>query len=178
MTILACVLFRVIGVLLLSAVANIYRINKLSWTEQLIMMYGGLRGGVAFALVLLIDEGFAPHAKMFVTTTLAMVYWTVFFQVSWLIVFSITDPSPLHQGITIKPVVLFFRVKKKTEAEPCLTERITNRMMDSAKTAIEDILGDNSEIPIRFRNFYKVSFYTNVDRENKLCHCSQLTRTF
>ena len=85
MTILACVLFRVIGVLLLSAVANIYRINKLSWTEQLIMMYGGLRGGVAFALVLLIDEGFAPHAKMFVTTTLAMVYWTVFFQVSWLI---------------------------------------------------------------------------------------------
>merc|ERR1712150_28620 len=46
-------------------------------------------------------------------------------------------------------------VKKKTEAEPCLTERITNRMMDSAKTAIEDILADNSEIPIRFRNFYK-----------------------
>ena len=85
MTILACVIFRVIGVLLLSAIANLYRINKLSWTEQLIMMYGGLRGGVAFALVLLIDEGFAPHAKMFVTTTLAMVYWTVFFQVSWLI---------------------------------------------------------------------------------------------
>ena len=85
MTILACVVFRVIGVLLLSALANIYRINKLSWTEQLIMMYGGLRGGVAFALVLLIDEGFAPHAKMFVTTTLAMVYWTVFFQVSRLI---------------------------------------------------------------------------------------------
>ena len=84
MTIIACVVFRVIGVLLLSAVANMYRINKLSWTEQLIMMYGGLRGGVAFALVLLIDEGFAPHAKMFVTTTLAMVYWTVFFQVSWL----------------------------------------------------------------------------------------------
>merc|ERR1719384_2409623 len=138
MTILACVVFRVIGVLLLSAIANIYRINKLSWTEQLIMMYGGLRGGVAFALVLLIEEDFAPHAKMFVTTTLAMVYWTVFVQ-----------------GITIKPVVLYFRVKKKTEAEPCLTERITNRMMDSAKTAIEDILGDNSEIPIRFRNFYK-----------------------
>ena len=34
MTIIACVVFRVIGVLLLSAVANMYRINKLSWTEQ------------------------------------------------------------------------------------------------------------------------------------------------
>ena len=83
--------------------------------------------------------------------------------------FSITDPSPLHQGITIKPVVLFFRVKKKTEAEPCLTERITNRMMDSAKTAIEDILGDNSEIPMRFRNFYKVSLYYDVGHDDKPC---------
>ena len=133
-------IIRVIGVLILAFIANRYRIKKLNWTEQLIMMYGGLRGGVAFALVLLIEEEFAPHAKMFVTTTLAMVYWTVFVQ-----------------GITIKPVVLYFRVKKKTEAEPCLTERITNRLMDSAKTAVEDILGDNSEIPIRFRNWYKVS---------------------
>ena len=64
-TILACIIFRVIGVLLLSFFANRYRIKKLNWTEQLIMMYGGLRGGVAFALVLLIEESFAPHAKAF-----------------------------------------------------------------------------------------------------------------
>ena len=74
-------LFRVIGVLILAYFANRFRIKKLNWTEQLIMMYGGLRGGVAFALVLLLDESFAPNAKMFVTTTLAMVYWTVFVQV-------------------------------------------------------------------------------------------------
>ncbi len=37
-----------------------------------------------------------------------------------------------------------------------LTERITNRLMDGTKTAIEDIIGDNSEIPIRVRNLYKV----------------------
>ena len=74
-------LFRVIGVLILAYFANRFRIKKLNWTEQLIMMYGGLRGGVAFALVLLLEESFAPNAKMFVTTTLAMVYWTVFVQV-------------------------------------------------------------------------------------------------
>ena len=28
--------------------------------------------------------------------------------------------------------------------------------MDGTKTAIEDIIGDNSEIPIRVRNLYKV----------------------
>ena len=66
---------RVIGVLILASLANQFRIKKLSWTEQLIMMYGGLRGGVAFALVLLLEQEFAPHAKMFVTTTLAMVCW-------------------------------------------------------------------------------------------------------
>jgi len=137
-TIAACIICRVVGVLLLSFVANRYRIKKLNWTEQFIMMYGGLRGGVAFALVLLIQEEFAPHAKMFVTTTLAMVYWTVFVQ-----------------GITIKPMVLYFKVKKRGASEPCLSETITNRLMDNAKTAMEDILGDNSEIPIRFRNWYK-----------------------
>ena len=42
-----------------------------------------------------------------------------------------------------------------------LTERITNRLMDSTKTAIEDIIGDNSEIPIRVRNLYKVSKNTH-----------------
>ena len=57
-------------------------------------------------------------------------------------------------------MVLYFRVKKKKEAELCLTERITNRVMDKAKEAIEDILGDNSEIPIRFRNWYKVTTLT------------------
>ena len=47
------------------------------------MMYGGLRGAVAFALVLLIDVNVVPHAHMFVTTTIAVVYWTVFVQVNW-----------------------------------------------------------------------------------------------
>ena len=151
-------IFRILGVLILAAIANRYRIKKLNWTEQLIMMYGGLRGGVAFALVLSLSPHFAPHTKMFITTTLAMVYWTVFVQVSD--IFSIKNffiNINLLQGITIKPVVLYFRVKKKVEAEQSLTERITNRVMDGAKTAIEDILGDNSEIPIRFRNMYKVS---------------------
>ena len=153
-------LFRVIGVLILAYFANRFRIKKLSWTEQLIMMYGGLRGGVAFALVLLLDESFAPHAKMFVTTTLAMVYWTVFVQVG-LIETSRVLNSDLFQGITIKPVVLYFRVKKKSETVVSLTERITNRLMDGTKTAIEDIIGDNSEIPISVSNLYKVSMNKN-----------------
>lgn len=137
-TIVFCLFFRVLGVLILSFVANRFRIKKLDWLEQVIMMYGGLRGGVAFALVLLVNEEHAPHARMFVTATLAMVYFTVFFQ-----------------GITIKPLVKYLRVKTKTVSEPCMTERITNSLMDQVKTGLEDILGDNSEVPLIFRNWYK-----------------------
>ena len=44
-----------LGVLILAALANNYRLHKLQAVDQFVMMYGGLRGAVAFALVLLID---------------------------------------------------------------------------------------------------------------------------
>ena len=47
--------FSFTGVLILSALANNYRLHKLKVVDQFVMMYGGLRGAVAFALVLLID---------------------------------------------------------------------------------------------------------------------------
>lgn len=48
--------FSPTGVLLLTALANNYRLHKLSYIDQFVMMYGGLRGAVAFALVLLVDK--------------------------------------------------------------------------------------------------------------------------
>ena len=54
-------------------------------------------------------------------------------------------------------MVLYFKVKKRSEAEAILTERITNRLMDHAKNGMEDILGDNSEVPMKVRNWYKVT---------------------
>ena len=99
-TIAACLVFRCIGVVLLVAVANRFRIKKLDWLEQFIMMYGGLRGGVAFALVLTIQPHVAPHSKMFVTTTLAMVYFTVFVQ-----------------GITIGPLVKYLKVREQDQGD-------------------------------------------------------------
>ena len=42
--------------LLLVFIANQYRLHKLKMVDQFVMMYGGLRGAVAFALVLLIDK--------------------------------------------------------------------------------------------------------------------------
>jgi NhaP-type Na+/H+ or K+/H+ antiporter len=49
------------------------------------MSYGGLRGAVAFALVLLIDKERINLQPMFVSTTIAVIYFTVFFQVSYVV---------------------------------------------------------------------------------------------
>ena len=65
------------------------------------------------------------HADMFVTTTIAMVYWTVFVQ-----------------GITIKPLVKFLNVKVQSEKDPTMNERIAGRFMDHVVAGMEGILGE------------------------------------
>jgi len=136
LTIVFCTLWRCIGVVCLVGVANRYRLQKLGAVDQFVMSYGGLRGAVAFALVLLIDPHVVPHAHMFVTTTIAMVYWTVFVQ-----------------GITMKPLVKFLNVKTSQEKDPTMNERITGRFMDHIMAGMEGILGEFGNL--RMRDMYK-----------------------
>ena len=76
------VTFCVAGVIVLTAVVNPFRLYKLDRVEKFVMSYGGLRGAVAFALVLLINPEHVRLQPMFVTTTIAVIYFTVFIQVS------------------------------------------------------------------------------------------------
>ena len=101
-------------------------------------MYGGMRGGVAFALVLLVDANKVPHAPMFVTTTIAVVFWTSFVQ-----------------GITIKPLVQMMGVKTMEEKNPTMNERIGVRFMDHAVSAIVGVIGefDGQRQRNMYRNF-------------------------
>lgn len=110
-----------------SALANRFRMYKLGAVDQFVMMYGGMRGGVAFALVLLIDDSIVPHARMFVTSTIAMIYWTSFVQ-----------------GISIKPLVKLFGLKTSEEKNPTMNERINRRIMDHLVAGLEGILGHQS----------------------------------
>ena len=48
--------------------------------EQFIMAYGGLRGAVGFSLVSMVNQSDVPAAQMFLTTTLAVIMFTVFLQ--------------------------------------------------------------------------------------------------
>lgn len=133
LTILFCTVFRAIGIVIQTALANRYRIHKLSIVDQFVMMYGGLRGAVAFALVLLIDKNKIPSADMFMTTTIAVIYWTVFLQ-----------------GITIKPLVKFLNVKLQPHKEhDSMNERIAGRFVDHVVSGMEGIFGEFSKLGLR-----------------------------
>ncbi|CAF4756659.1 unnamed protein product [Pieris macdunnoughi] len=138
LTIVFCSVFRIIGVYILSAVANKFRLHKLKTVEKFVMSYGGLRGAVAFALVLLIDPKVVKLQPMFVTTTIAVIYFTVFIQ-----------------GITIKPLVKILNVKTVEKRKPTMNERIHERFMDHLMAGIEDILGKhgNHHIRDKFKRF-------------------------
>lgn len=70
------------GVMILSAVLNHFRLYKLNTVDKFVMAYGGLRGAVAFALALLISPHHVKQREMFITTTIAVIYFTVFIQVT------------------------------------------------------------------------------------------------
>ncbi|GAB1866101.1 Sodium/hydrogen exchanger [Camponotus japonicus] len=138
MTILFCSIYRVVGVIVLTALANQFRLHKLDKVEKFVMSYGGLRGAVAFALVLLIDPKHVSLQPMFVTTTIAVIYFTVFIQ-----------------GITIKPLVRILNVKRAKKRKPTMNERIHERIMDHTMAGIEDILGKHGNYHVRdkFKRF-------------------------
>lgn len=101
-------------------------------------LFSGLRGAVAFALVLLIDVKHVPLQPMFVTTTIAVIYFTVFVQ-----------------GMTIKPLVELLKVKRANKTKPTMNERIHTRVMDHLMAGIEDIVGKTGNYNVRdkFKRF-------------------------
>ena len=129
MTILFCTIFRAIGVLLLSGLVNRFRLHKLTKKHKFVMTYGGLRGAIGFALVMLLQEteGEAqpkvPHADMFLTTTIAVIFWTVFVQ-----------------GTTIKPLVKCLKITGNKK-DLTMNEIIHTRFIEHLKGGMEGITG-------------------------------------
>jgi len=75
--------FAVVGVVTLTAIANHVRLLRLSHVDQFVLSYGGLRGAIAFALASLLDRQHFCHTRhLFITTTIAIVYFTNFVMVS------------------------------------------------------------------------------------------------
>lgn len=78
------------GVIGQTWVLNRFRLIPLDKIDQVVMSYGGLRGAVAFALVVLLDGTQVKAKDYFVATTIVVVFFTVMFQVGE------KNPQPSH----------------------------------------------------------------------------------
>lgn len=123
-TLISCTVFRTIGCFLFGWIANRWRLMQLSTSDMIIMSYGGIRGAMAFALVLILDENRFPHKKEFVTATIVVIFFTVFIQ-----------------GTTIGPLVKLLNVKKKEVEQPTMSAKLSNRLIDHTMTCLEGIVG-------------------------------------
>ncbi|XP_048410266.2 sodium/hydrogen exchanger 3-like isoform X1 [Stegostoma tigrinum] len=117
-------IYRVIGVVIQTWILNHYRVVHLGIVDQVVMSYGGLRGSMAFALVVLLDLKYVHEKRLFVSATIIVVYFTIIFQ-----------------GLTIKPLVKWLKVKRRQQKEPLLNEKLHERAFDHIMSAIEDISG-------------------------------------
>ncbi|PRD36438.1 UNVERIFIED_CONTAM: Slc9a1 [Trichonephila clavipes] len=132
------ILKRRIRVVVLSFFLNKFRLHPINGVEQFIMSYGGLRGAVAFALALIIDKRIIPSKDMMVTTTIAVVYFTVFVQgktrnsqyglvlVQWA---SLARKAALSMGMTIKFFVRILKVQRKSDKSISMNERLHGTIM-------------------------------------------------
>ncbi|KAI3377369.1 hypothetical protein L3Q82_008408, partial [Scortum barcoo] len=87
-TLIFIFVFRAAGVIGQTWVLNRFRLVPLDRIDQVVMSYGGLRGAVAFALVVLLDGEQVKAKDYFVATTIVVVFFTVMFQF---------PPFSLHQ---------------------------------------------------------------------------------
>ena len=124
-TCVLCLIVRFMGVFLLSFVLNMFSIKKISINEQIIMSYGGLRGAVGFSLAIIwYQETETPMVRIFLTTTLFMVYFTVFLQ-----------------GGTIKLLVNKLNIKKEEETAKSISSDVHFRTIDLLMSGVGGILG-------------------------------------
>ncbi|KAF7211424.1 transcript variant X2 [Nothobranchius furzeri] len=129
-------LFLLPGVFFLTWFMNLTRLVPIDYTDQVIMSYGGLRGAVAYGLAVMLDEAKIEEKKLMVSTTLIVVYFTV-----------------ILQGVTMKPLVKWLKVKRAASAEKTLIEKVQNRAFEHILVAIEDISGQKGNNYLRNKWF-------------------------
>lgn len=151
-TILLCSITRCIGVFGLTYIINMRRLKKITYKEQFIMAYGGLRGAVGFSLVTILPEDDQHQLKdIFLTTTLVMILFTVFVQ-----------------GGSIKFLVSKLKITKNVKEAPMISEDVNEKTIDYVMAGVESVTGHLSRYSVmeKLRNFDRKYLKRLLVKEN------------
>nr|CDS32202.1 sodium:hydrogen exchanger 2 (nhe2) [Hymenolepis microstoma] len=127
-----CIVGRFFVIMVLSAIVNKNRCksSRISWSEQVIISYGGLRGAVAFALAILIqDESTGDGSQLArdvqVTTAIAVIFFTV-----------------AIMGTTMKPLVrlLNIRLHSEKDTNKNLLLTLNDSVMEDTLIFVEELI--------------------------------------
>ncbi|KAK6327905.1 hypothetical protein J4Q44_G00035510 [Coregonus suidteri] len=121
-TVILCLVSRVLGVIGLTFIINKFRIVRLTKKDQFIVAYGGLRGAIAFSLGYLLSSNHRMR-NLFLTAIITVIFFTVFVQ-----------------GMTIRPLVELLAVKRK-ERKPSINQEIHTQFLDHLLTGVEGVRG-------------------------------------
>ncbi|XP_009988198.1 PREDICTED: sodium/hydrogen exchanger 2-like, partial [Tauraco erythrolophus] len=77
-TVIFCLIWRALGVLVLTFFVNRFHVNTITSKDQFIIAYGGLRGAICFSLVFLLPD--FHRKKLFIAATTVVILFTVFIQ--------------------------------------------------------------------------------------------------
>jgi len=141
-TIALCTVYRFIGTFFLSWITNRKRNNKISFREQFIMAYGGLRGAVGFSLAVVLNEN-KWYRELFLTTALSMVFFTVFIQ-----------------GITIKFMVKLMGISLRETVDG--VKKMGPQIQD---TLIDNIMGGMEILIGRSGHFGLFQMFQHIDNQ-------------
>ncbi|KAK4468216.1 hypothetical protein MN116_008374 [Schistosoma mekongi] len=126
-----CLIARAVVVFGITAIVNSIPFSNthISFTQQIVLIYGGLRGAVAFSLsVLILPSKLGPNGvynrELIVTTTLFIILFTVGFM-----------------GITMKPLVKLLRIRMENKQKLSLFDSLNDSIIDETLAGIESLVG-------------------------------------
>jgi len=124
-TIIVCTIYRFIGTFFFSWLVNKRRSHEIKFEEQFIMAYGGLRGAVGFSLACVLTKD-QWYRELFLSTALAMVFFTVFLQ-----------------GSTIKLLVKVFKIQLQSQdsGPKQISPHIQAKLIDDIMAGVESVVG-------------------------------------
>lgn len=159
-----CIYIRFVFTFFLSAIINKYElaVREINWSEQYIIAYGGMRGGISYCLAVLLENKYNVDKDSIINATIVIILFTVVFM-----------------GITIGPLVRLLQIKIARDAKVSLINQINDYVLMHLLSSMESIVDCKGRYSFyEFLLNVNTLFVRPILQRNPDTHVSRLTETW